>query len=291
MSRPFVLITAAYNEAKYIEQTVLSIIAQDLRPTRWIVVSDGSTDGTDEIVLAHAKLHPFITLYRITEDHPRNFAAQVFAINKGIEQLQGEAYDFIGNMDADITLGPDYFAQLMQKFEADPKLGLAGGSIVERATDGEFYPRKLNAEHSVAHACQIFRRECFEGVGGRYQSLKYGGPDTVAEVSARMNGWKVASFKDLRAFHHRPTNGAEGALKGCFRQGKMDYSLGALPAFEVLKLLRRVPERPVLIGALARAAGFVDCYLKHDERAVPVTFMRYLRQEQAGRLRALLPFS
>src|ERR1039457_6463309 len=107
----FVLVTAAYNEEKYIEQTLRSIVAQTLRPAKWIVVSDGSTDKTDEIVKRYASEHDFIQLCRITEDHPRNFAAQVYAINRGLAELKGTGYSFVGNLDADITLEPEYFSR------------------------------------------------------------------------------------------------------------------------------------------------------------------------------------
>src|ERR1022692_4850163 len=98
----YVLVTAAYNEGGFIENTIRSVISQEVPPARWVIVSDGSTDNTDEIVKRYAAQYDFIQLYRITEDHPRNFAAQVNAINAGIAQLSGAEYEFIGNMDADV---------------------------------------------------------------------------------------------------------------------------------------------------------------------------------------------
>jgi glycosyltransferase involved in cell wall biosynthesis len=280
----YVLVTAAYNEQRLIEQTIASIVAQTVRPSKWIIVSDGSTDQTDHIVQRYAAANTFVHLYRIIEDHPRNFAAQVYAINAGMAQLKGLEYGLVGNLDADITLEPDYFARLLEKFKQDPKLGLGGGTVCERSPDGEFRPRPISNFSSVAHACQLFRRECFEAIGGAYVPLPYGGPDTYAEISARMKGWRVASFSDLKVFHHRPTNSAEGVLRGWFRQGKMDYSLGALPAFEFFKLLRRVWVKPYLLGALARCAGFLDSYIRREPRAVPQAFLLYLRQEQRRRV-------
>lgn len=280
----FVLVTAAYNEEKVIEQTIRSIVAQTLRPLKWIIVSDGSTDKTDEIAQRYAEENGFIQLCRVTEVHPRNFAAQVYAINRGLSQLQNMGYSFVGNLDADITLEPEYFSRLLQKFRLNLRLGLGGGTIYERCPTGEFKPRKLNTVSSVAQACQLFRRECFEAIGGAYRPLRYGGSDTYAETSARMKHWEVKAFPDLTVFHHRPTNGAEGALRGWFRQGKMDYSLGALPAFELFKLLRRAAGKPYLIGSMVRCAGFVGSYLHRDERQAPNEFVAYLRQEQKQRV-------
>jgi hypothetical protein len=198
--------------------------------------------------------------------------------------LKDTEYSFVGNLDADITLEPDYFSRLLEKFRLNPNLGLGGGSIYERSPAGEFYPRTVSTVTSVAHACQLFRRECFAAVGGAYRALRYGGPDTYAETSARMKHWQVSSFSDLKVFHHRPTNSAEGVLRGWFRQGKMDYSLGALPVFELFKLLRRVWVPPYVLGSMARCAGFVQSYLQREERQVPDDFIVFLRQEQKQRV-------
>jgi biofilm PGA synthesis N-glycosyltransferase PgaC len=280
----YVLVTAAYNEERYIEPTIRSIVAQTVRPARWIIVSDGSTDRTDEIVQSYAAENSFLHLHRVVEDHPRNFAAQVYAINAGLAQLKDVHYNLVGNLDSDITLEPDYFARLLQKFRLDPRLGLAGGTVCERGPDGKFRPRPITSSTAVPHACQLFRRECFEAIGGGYVPLRYGGPDTHAEILARRNSWRVMSFSGLPVYHHRPTNSAEGVLRGWYRQGKMDYSLGSLPVFELFKLLRRVWVKPYLIGSLARCAGFLESYCRREKRAVSNDFVAYVRQEQKQRV-------
>ena len=290
MMTSYVLVTAAYNEEKYIEETIRSVVAQSVTPLRWIISSDGSTDRTEDIVNAYVAGYSFLRLCHISDEHPRNFAAQVIAINRGLAHLRDLPYDYVGNLDADITLEPDYFARLLKKFDDDPKLGLGGGSVYERSGDGKFGPRRGNSAISVAHGCQLFRRECFEAIGAHYTPLPYGGPDTYAEVTARMNGWRVKSFSDLPVFHHRATTSAEGMLKGSFRQGRMDYSLGADPGFELLKLLRRVRSKPFLIGSMARCAGFIGSYLLREERPVENEFVCYLRREQRMRVRNVFRF-
>jgi biofilm PGA synthesis N-glycosyltransferase PgaC len=284
---PYVLVTAAYNECAVIERTINSIGAQTVKPHRWIIVSDGSTDGTDDVVKKYAVEYDFIQLHRISEDHPRNFLAQVHAINSGLSLLKDLDYSFVGNMDADITLEPDYFAQLLNKFSQDCKLGLGGGAIYERCADESFKERKGNSVRSVAHACQLFRRQCFEEIGGAYLPLPYGGPDTHAEIVARMRNWRVASFADLKVFHHRRTGSVGGVLRGWFRQGKMDYSLGTLPLFEAFKLARRLLLKPYLIGSITRLGGFLDSYRRGEERSVPEEVVLHYRHEQRHRLRGL----
>jgi glycosyltransferase involved in cell wall biosynthesis len=169
----YVLVTAAYNEEAYIEALLRSVVQQTHPPVRWVVVSDGSTDGTDEIVGRYARQYAFIELRRIAEEHERDFQAQVNAINLGFRTLRDVQYDFIGNLDADISLEPTYFARLIEEFRTRPRLGLAGGMIYE-PENGRFRYRKMNCPESVAHAVQLFRRECFEMLGG-YMAMPYGG--------------------------------------------------------------------------------------------------------------------
>src|ERR1017187_8419322 len=198
----FVLASAAYNEDKYIEKLMQSVVNGTRRPLRWVIVSDGSTDRTDEIVKQYAARYEFIRLHRITEDHPRNFAAQAIAINTGFGLLRDLEFDFIGNLDADITLEPTYFDALLDRFEKDSRLGVAGGYIWEE-DGGQFRCRKTNSPRSVAHAVQLFRRKCLNDVGGAYIPLPYGGPDWYAEIKARMHDWEVRSFPELKVYHHR----------------------------------------------------------------------------------------
>src|SRR6516162_3973080 len=157
----YVMVTAAYNEERLIEQAIDSILSQTILPAKWIIVSDGSTDRTDEIVSRYTAEHDFIQLLRISEDHARNFAAQVNAINRGLSLLESMDYDFVANIDADITLEPDYFERLLERFRQNPHLGLGGGAIYERYGAGGFAERRGNSVTSVAHGCQLFRRECF----------------------------------------------------------------------------------------------------------------------------------
>jgi hypothetical protein len=282
IGKRYVLVTAAYNEDKYIEGLIKSVAAQTHKPLRWVIVSDGSTDRTEEVVTDYAARYAFIGLHRVTKDHPRNFAAQVHAINAGFSLLDGLAYDYIGNLDSDVSFAPTYFETLIGRFEQDPRLGLAGGYICEEH-NGEFKPRPLNRVTSVPHAVQFFRRECFQVLGG-YLPLPYGGPDWHAEVTARMNGWAVRSFPDLRVFHHRPTASAEGRLRSWYRQGLEAYSLGSHPAFEVAKTCVRLGSRPPLVGALVRLSAFALASIRRLDRPVPDEFVRFLRAEQMARL-------
>jgi glycosyltransferase involved in cell wall biosynthesis len=282
----YVIVTAAYNEEKFIHRTIQSVVAQTVHPLRWIIVSDASTDRTDEIVLDYVRQYPFIVLHRITEEHPRNFTAQVFAINTGFRLLEALDFDFIGNLDADIRFGPDYFERLLEAFIRDSNLGLAGGSIQEQK-NGVFQNRLGTSPSSVAHAVQLFRRSCFDSVRP-YVPMAYGGPDWIAEVRARQFGWKVKTLPDLPVHHYRPTAGAEGILRGRLRQGRMDHSVGSLFLFEILKCGRRLRESPHVLGAAVRFYGYWSSCLRRAPLLAPDDFVDFLRREQRQRLKDLL---
>jgi glycosyltransferase involved in cell wall biosynthesis len=286
----YVLVTAAYNEENYIENLIKSVVAQIHKPMCWVIVSDGSTDRTDEIVSDYARLHDFMRLYRITEDHPRNFVAQVHAINAGFAELRACDFEFIGNLDSDITLDPTYFAELLAKFDWDPRLGLAGGYICE-LDRGTFRPRSSNSPLSVAHAIQLFRRGCFEQIGGVYVPMPYGGPDWQAEVNARLHGWKVQAFPSLSVYHHRPTGAAAGLFKTSYREGLMDHSLGSHPYFEVFRVARRVRDKPYVFGAMVRLWAFIAASMRRPARPVSEEFIEFLRKYELTRLKNLFTCS
>jgi glycosyltransferase involved in cell wall biosynthesis len=281
----YALVTAAYNEEKFIQRTIESIVDQTVPPQKWIIVSDGSTDRTDEIVETYARQCGFVELYRITEEHPRNFTAQVNAINAGFARLRASGWHFIGNLDSDITLDPDYFEKLLERFSKDPGLGVAGGFIYEEE-NGNFVNRRSNSIDSVAHGVQLFRRECLEALGG-YTPFSWGGSDSHAVVRARMNGWRAESVSELKAFHHRPTGGGFGGLRYQYKGGQMDFYLGTHPVFEMFRMARRFRSKPYVIGPIARLAGFAWGYVSGQRRQASPEFIRFFRAEQMNKLRAL----
>ena len=287
VGKKYVLLTAAYNEEAHIGRTIESVASQTLLPQRWVIVSDCSTDRTDEIIKQYAEQYSFIRFVRIQEKHERNFGAQVVAIKRGFEQLHDVDYEFIGNLDADLTFEPDYHSKLMQKFEEDPKLGIAGGFIYEQdSRDEVFRSRVLNSEKSIGHAVQMVRRECYEAIGG-WVAMPYGGQDWVALVTAQMHGWRIKAFSDLPAYHHRPTGGGDRQFHNLFREGRMDYSVGSYLPFEILKLARRIIFKPYLLGSLVRLWGFLWGYWHLEPRPVSPEFIRFLRAEQKSSLRSI----
>jgi biofilm PGA synthesis N-glycosyltransferase PgaC len=274
--------TAAHNEDAFVRETIRSVLSQTLLPKRWVIVSDNSTDRTNEIVEAYARQHDFIRFLPISRPPGRNFGAKVMALHKGRKLLQDVEFDFIGNLDADITLEPSYFEQLLHHFHRNPQLGLAGGFVYEDSGAG-YRSRRVNDVRNVAHAAQLVRAECYETIGG-YAVLKYGGEDWYAQTRARMEGWQVEALPQLKIFHHRHTGTSSSPIKNAFRLGRLDYSFGSDPMFEVMKCLRRVRDWPFFLITLGRLAGFTWPYLSGEQREVEDDFMAFLRQEQRQRL-------
>jgi biofilm PGA synthesis N-glycosyltransferase PgaC len=285
-TKRYVLLTAAYNEEQFIGQTIESLLLQTVLPARWVIVSDGSSDRTDEIVRGYCSRYPFIRLLRIESDRARGVIRKVNALNLAYANMQDLEYECVANLDADVSCDPRYFETLLKWLALEPTLGITGGLVYEER-GGVFKGRLSNSVRSVAHAAQIVRKECYEQIGG-YAPLEFGGEEWHAEVSARMRGWTVKALPELKVLHNRPTGGADSVMRHRFREGKMDHSVGSYPGFELLKCVRRVPERPFGIGALVRLAGFCWSHVRNEPRLVSLEFMNFLRTEQKNRLKALL---
>src|SRR5258708_33156292 len=181
----YVLVPPARNEAAFIELTIKSMVAQTVRPAKWVIVSDGSTDGTDDIVMKYAADHDWIELLRMAERRERHFAGKVHAFNAGYARMKDFGYEVIGLVDADISFDEEYFSFLLGKLVGDPKLGLVGTPFQESSSPAYDY-RFVSIEH-VSGCCQLFRRECFEDVGG-YGALKDRGLEHNLGITPRVKG-------------------------------------------------------------------------------------------------------
>lgn len=283
--KKYILITPARNEEAYIEQCIKSVLAQTLPPAEWIIVSDRSTDNTDRIVESWASKCGFMKIVKLPPGLGRDFASKVGAFNVGYGSIAAREYDFIGNLDADISFAPDYFERLLGRFEVDEKLGVGGGVILELV--GGKFRKQMTSGNSVAGAIQLFRRRCFEDIGG-FVPMKYGGVDSTAEITARMKGWSVRAFDDLEVYHHRRVSGSAGVVKSRFRAGVMHYQIGYHPFFQLASSALRLGERPFVIGGLLTFLGYLWAALSGPERLATKSQAKYLAEEQLSRLRSAL---
>jgi len=282
----YVLITSARNEAELIESTILSVVAQTVRPLKWVIVSDGSTDGTDAIISKYAADHPWIELMRMPERRQRSFGGKAHAVNAAYASVRSLDFQVVVNLDADISVSRDHFAYLLSKLAADPALGIVGAPFQEAS--GETYDYRFVSIEHVSGACQVFRRRCFEEING-YTPLAGGGVDHVAVIRARMNGWKTRTFVDRVCLHHRKIGTAEhSTLKAWFRTGVKDYSLGGHPLWELSRAMFRMTRRPFLVGGLALGAGYFWAAIRRVERPLPPEFQAFHRREQMRRMKKFL---
>lgn len=281
----YVLITPARNEERNIERTLQSVVQQTQRPLRWVVVDDGSTDKTPDIVARYAEDHPWIRLVRRPARTDRSFAGKAHAVNAGLEQVRDLRFEVMGNLDADVSFEPDYMAFVVAKFADDPRLGVAGTPFTEDGYDST--RDSFEGENYVAGPCQLFRYRCFQEIGG-YVANRAGGVDWIAVMTARMKGWTVRAFPEKRFHHHRTMGTAErGALSALFSYGEKDYYLGGSPIWQLFRVTYRLTKKPYIGGGLALFFGYFSAALRRMERPVSPELMRFHRQDQMRKLKAV----
>jgi len=277
----YVLVTPARNEARFIARTIQSVIGQTIRPLKWIIVSDGSTDGTDDIVKQYAAEHKWIELLRLPERTERHFAGKVHAFNSGYEKVKNLKYEIIGNLDADISFEEDYMSFLLSKFSENPRLGVGGTPFREGAQQ---YNYRFSSIEHVSGACQLFRRECFEAIGG-YTPLKEGGVDLAAVIKARMKGWQTRTFTEKSCEHHKMTQSAKYSnLKATFKSGYHDYLMGSHPIWQVVRSGYQMGKKPLFLGGFLLLMGYFLAFLTRAQRSVSQDVVDFRGNEQMHRL-------
>ena len=282
----YVLVTAARNEEKVIEGTLRSVVAQTHLPVRWVIVDDGSSDRTPEIVADYATRHPWIVLLRRPQRTDRSFAGKAHAVNAGRELLAGLNFEVFGNLDADVSFPADYMEFVVAKFGDDPMLGVAGTPFTEDGYDSTV--DSFEGENYVAGPCQLFRERCFQDIGG-YVAHAAGGVDWIAVMTARMKGWTVRSFRDKRFHHHRTMGTAQrGEIRALFSYGEKDYYLGGSPLWQMFRVTYRMAKKPRIAGGLALFCGYWWAAIRRMKRPVSSELMKFHRKDQMRKLRAIL---
>jgi poly-beta-1,6-N-acetyl-D-glucosamine synthase len=281
----YVLITPAHNEAAFIEKTIQSMIRQTVLPLKWVIVDDGSTDNTAEIVKRYLADHPWMELLQRPQRQDRTFAGKAYAVKEACDRLAKLPYQVVGNVDADTSFDADHFESLVAKFAEDSRLGIVGAPFRE-GTQG--YDYRFSNIENVWGGCQLFRRECFQDIGG-YVPLKGGSIDHIAVVSARMKGWKTRTFTEKVCIHHREMGTAErGVLAAKFRAGVKDYSVGNHPFWELFRILYQMGQRPFVFGGLALGWGYAWSLARQEKRPVSKDLVGFTRREQMQRLARFL---
>jgi biofilm PGA synthesis N-glycosyltransferase PgaC len=288
----YAIITPARDEAAYIEQTLHSVTSQTAPPGVWLIVDDGSTDETGEIVRRYVDRYPFMRLvesggHTVAQGADRlSLGAEIVAFNRGLAELRLADYDFIVKLDADISFEPDYFERLFARFDADPLLGLAGGQLYEEH-DGELMADRDPAWH-VRGATKVYRRQCFEDIGGLVPLL---GWDGVDEAQAHLAGWRSRTFDEPRCVHLRQqgTSGG-GIVHGRARLGLASYVLHYHPLWVLVRSLRLGANKPYFLGGIAYVWGYLEGVVRRPARLQDEAAAAYIRQAQMERLRGIEPY-
>jgi len=286
MEPRILIVSPVRNEAAHIERVVRAVGAQDLRPARWIVVDDQSDDDTLEVLRRLEPDVPFLTVIEATETPSRPTrdrlatAAAPRAFNVGLRVDDWRRYTHIMKLDGDIELRPWYLRQLMERFEADPTLGLAGGVLVEPKARGG-YRRISIPRHHVHGALKCYSRECFQRIGGVQERL---GWDTIDGTYARMRGFTTRRFTDLVSVHHRPLASADGTLRGHARHGRCAYVAHYTTPWVALRAAKVARRRPLVLSGVAFLFGFARAAADGVERVPDAEYRSFTRRELRNRM-------
>jgi len=286
-SPSYVLISPVYNEAAVAQLTLEMVAGQTIPPAKWIIVDDGSTDGTSDVLETFAHEHSFVEVLSLGPKDTPSYLSRTRAVIAGSQRLAGTAAPYVGILDFDLKLPEDYYERVLAEFEKDPELGLAGGFVLDVAQDG--LVTTLYRSDFVAGGVQMFRRECYEQIGG-YREMPWGGDDTVAAYMAQQRGWKTRSFEDLCVGHLRPRAAQEAPnhLRRVFRAGRKDCSIGYHPLYIFAKSLRLSSGAFSILDGLTRMSGFFWGMMVDRSGVLDREFIAYVRKSQMASVRSHL---
>lgn len=283
----YVVISPVRNEAQYIEQTIQAMVNQTVKPGEWIIVDDGSTDETSAIARKYMFTYSWLKLIRRDKREDKGDRQRgkgvIDTFYFGYDRLIEQDYQFIVKLDGDVAFDRTYFEFLLDKFAAQPKLGIAGGGLYER-TDGENWTLCSAPDH-VGGPAKMYRRACFEAIGGLKRAL---GWDGIDEWQALALGWDVKSFAETKILHHRIMGNATGALKSRIEQGFGAHYMGYHPLYTLARGVRHMFTWPYVIGGLAMIAAHGVAWLQHREQLPDVIVTRYIHHTQLKQLAGLL---
>jgi glycosyltransferase involved in cell wall biosynthesis len=276
----YVIITPVRDEVEHLGSTIESMVRQTVLPQEWVIVDDGSTDGTGKIIDDYASRYPWIKpVHRRDRGFRKSGGGVVDAFNDGYRALTNSDWEFIVKFDGDLTFDADYFDRCFEEFDRETKLGLGGG-VICYVTDGKKSFEEAPAFH-VRGATKIYRKACWISIGGL---LPAPGWDTLDEIKANSLGWKTRSFPQLHLVHQRDTGAADGLWRSLVKYGRANYICGYHPLFMLSKCVVRVTRKPYVIGSIGLMYGFVSGYLTNLPQVDDRPVIAYLRRQQLGRL-------
>lgn len=277
----YVLITAVRNESKFIAITVNGVINQTVKPVRWVIVNDNSSDQTGDILSQLINKVNFITVIERKSKEVRGVGSKVQSIKIALDTLKIENYQYIGILDGDIELPSNYYERMIEKLEEDKLLGVIGGTLSEIRNGKKYISR--SGTHHVIGAVQFFKRRCFDEIGG-IPILHTVGEDSAALIAARIAGWKTETIRDIKFEHLKPTGvSLSSAIEKGFKLGVGDFNIGVSVLFAIGKYIRRLFWRPIIIYGSCYAIGYLYSFVFVRKHEVSTAFIKKYKKEQMKR--------
>ena len=278
----YVIISPVRDEEPYIEFTLRSVISQTLKPALWVIVNDGSTDNTGNILDRYSSKYTWIkVVHRPNRGYRAAGGGVVEAFYEGYSVVGDQSWDFIVKLDGDLSFNPKYFQECLTYFNSEPSLGIAGGTVCVLKNGRQVIDSLGDPPFHVRGATKIYRRACWEKISPLFKGP---GWDTIDEIKANLHGWTTQTFADLKIIQHKATGGADGNWRNWFKNGRANYITGYHPLFMLAKCFKRAFQRPLLVESIALSAGFLSGYLKKIGRLEDSDTVRYLRKQQIRRL-------
>ncbi len=274
----YLAITPARDEEKFLPRLIASMTGQTLKPERWIVIDDGSSDATAELIDRAAMRHHWIEPHHLPVGRPRLPGGESVVMRFLPREVWG-SYDAILRLDADLSFRADFGELLATEFVRIPSLGIAGATLYE-PIDNAWREIRTPVFHTRG-AVKMYSRECFDAIGGLESGL---GWDTVDEARAMMQGFESRSFRHIRAYHHRPQGAAGGYLRANLTAGRAAYNVGYHPLFLLARSILRAASWPPLLGGLFMLAGYLQGYLDRGDLLASPELVKFIRRQQLRRL-------
>ena len=276
----YVVITPVRDEEEYLEATIASVLGQSILPARWVIVDDGSTDRTGQIIDEYAARYPLIqAVHRPNRGFRKAGGGVMEAFYEGYQAIDCDDWEFLVKLDGDLSFSTAYFQHCFERFKLNTRLGIGGGVIYHEI--GQKLTVESGPKFHVRGATKIYRRSCWDDIGGLWRGA---GWDTLDEVKANMLGWKTGSFADLHLIHHRLTGTADGLLRDRVKYGTVCFTCGYHPLFVLARCVYRSVRKPYLIGSLAMCWGYLKGYFTSMPRVDDGSLIRYVQGQQLRRL-------
>lgn len=277
----YLIVSPVKNEELYVEKTLLSVVNQTLTPSLWLIIDDGSTDRTQEIIEKYSKEYDFIKIDVSRTSGERKLAfAEVMAFNYGYQRVKENNFDYIVKLDCDLSFGKNYFNDLINEFEKDKTLGIASGVYYEKKNSE--WDEVVMPYYHAAGASKVIRKNCFIDIGG---FIPAPGWDTVDEIKAMYRGWKTRHFRHIQMKHLKPEGSSIGAFRNSVMQGKAYFMSGGSLTFFVIKVAKRLIDSFDIASCIGHFIGYMKAVVRNTEKLVTMEEERLYRRLLKGRLR------